>query len=162
MLQSWSIRQCSSLILTYQCLLVNLASALILKNEVNSPVSWTVFLRGKEGLCRTCCSNKKERNYIPTLTWLYSIQKIKGSLSNISCFMKTDKYPNTYVTLGNLRNHAEVKLDLVLKELCLKRDLRAGELGEENWDIQDWKENCSRSQTGTALIHFTLLFFTCV
>lgn len=43
--------------------------------------------------------------------------------------MKTHKHPNIYVTLGSLRNCAEVKLDLVLKKLCLKRDLRAGELG---------------------------------
>lgn len=51
--------------------------------------------------------------------------------------MKTDKHPNIYVTLGNLRNCAEVKLHLVLKELCLKRDWMAGELGAESWDIQD-------------------------
>lgn len=51
--------------------------------------------------------------------------------------MKTDKDSSIYVTLGNLRNCADVKLGLVLKELCLKRDLMSGELGEDNWDIQD-------------------------
>lgn len=46
----------------------------------------------------------------------------------ISCFIQTGEHPNTYVTLGNLRNFAEVKFEPVLEELCLKSDLGIGEL----------------------------------
>lgn len=140
----------------YICILVNLAGAVIVKNEVNSSASWTVFY--EKGLCRTYCSNKKERSYTPTFIRLYHIKKFRALSPVLAVSWRQASIPS----LRNLRNCVEVKLDLVLKELCLKRGLRAGEQREDNWDIQDWKENWPRSGTGTALTHFTLLFLTCV
>lgn len=71
--------------------------------------------------------------------------------------MKTHKHPNIYVTLGSLRNCAEVKLDLVLKKLCLKRDLRAGELGYTRLTGE-----LSKVRNRNSSHSFTLLFFACV
>lgn len=72
---------------------MNLVGAVIVKNEVNSPASWTVFY--EKGLCRTYCSNKKEQSYTPTFIWLYHIKKFRALISSISSFMKTGKHPKS-------------------------------------------------------------------